>query len=103
MSAKFECFTRTSVTISEASKLAQTWRASAPATRRAACKRLGNAFSIAVEGTRTTFQFYADGSVKTINATAARKTSPFAKIPMHMEDTGNRAVLGFVKGKVIYA
>ena len=101
--SKFDRFVRESVSISEAKALADAWRAAAPATRKAAAKRLGDVFAVQVTGTRTTFEFHADGSVKTINATDARRTSPFAKIPLHMEDTGNRAVLGFVKGKVIYA
>ena len=94
--ALYESFIRETVSISEASKLAQAWRNAKPQTRRAAVKAVHDGFEIKVEGTRTTFCFFADGSVKTVNA-------PRISVRKFLVVDETKAVVGCCKGRPIYA
>ena len=99
---KFERFiVNSSVESKEARLLAQEWKSASPATRKATCKRLGESFIIHIIGTSSTFKFCADGSVVTINQTRSYN-SPAYKFPKFDVDE-SRKVIGFAKGRPIYA
>ena len=100
--SKFECFVvNTAVESKHARELAQEWKVASPATRKAACKRMGDSFIISIIGSTSTFEFHADGSVKTINQTRSyNRTAP--KYRKCVVDW-NREIVGFAKGMPIYA
>ena len=87
------------LSVKEAAKIAQLWKSenSDPRGREVACELFGNSFRVQIEGTRTTFVFHADGTVQTINA------KPHASQPKHLVMDYSRPVVGFSKGRPIYA
>lgn len=102
MSAKFEMFVISgAVESKKACELAREWKSASPATRKAACKRQGESFSVSISGSRSEFIFSVDGTVKTINniqQRPARKSNQ----PMHLVVDESRQVVGICKGRVIY-
>lgn len=103
MKAKFEMFLVIgSVESKVACKMAAEWKSASPATRKAACKRQGESFSVSISGTRSEFVFSVDGTVKTVNHTQ-QKPIRKAHQPMHLVVDESRKVVGCCKGRPIYA
>ena len=85
--------------VRDAAKVAALWKSESSDSRgrEVACQLFGTTFKVQIEGTQTAFLFCADGTVKTLNAKAHRSQ------PKHLSMDYSRPVVGFAKGRPIYA
>ena len=75
------------------------WKKCKPAKRSALMKTMQfeDGFALGLEGTRTYFQFFKDGTVKTVNLPRPSRQ------PLHLEIDEGRKAVGIRNGRVIYA
>ena len=105
---KFDAFVRTPDTAAEAFAQAEAWKSAAPATRKAALKRMGGEWEVRIGNSITYLRFCKDGTTRMTNrrlqSTKNRYEEPawLKNAPKYQIDP-NRKVIGFAYGRPIYA
>ena len=103
--AKYEQFLTRCEDAPKAAALAKAWKSAAPATRKAACAKMGGDWEVQAKGSLATYTFHEDGTVTTVNRKREqnRWDEPrWAKSQKRHEVDASRAVIGFAMGRPIY-
>ena len=84
-----------------AREFATMWKTAAQSERDLLCKAHGAEFTISIIGSRSTFVFNVDGSVKTVNP--PRENAASVRRSSKVEIDWNRPMLGWSHNRPIYA